>query len=230
MVNRTTWESGSITLPRAEFSRLRDRIITIESARIAGVHRDANRFWNELPPQAHTDPAAFSTASQDFSYRYGDDHHANPPRELSYLIGLMDPVTGTPVPPSVANLPIPGDRDRYLSTFVCKATLKFDKTTSTARWAVPAGDEAATAARTEPLGLSFFRFVDGVTWTEGTGGVFSGNDSETAAAGGADYCIDAWGPLGAAAEPSHTRSFRMEDGAVVDPADPATRKVSARAQ
>ncbi|MCU1406965.1 MAG: hypothetical protein JWQ43_3268 [Glaciihabitans sp.] len=217
-MGRTTWESGRIVLPGFEFRRIHRSIVAVDAVRLTNLLNDTQRFWRGLNNTEKRDREAYVAAYEKFAWQYTSDTRGYLPTGLRELIRGGASVSGPPARVKRSAMGIPTRRTTVFTTHAGGPTLTFHRRRRTVEWTVPAAYDAVSFARNDRYGHRFFAELDVVRWTAGTGGVFSGNDSDAASAGLSDYCIDAWGPIGSATEPQHTRGFRMTDGTVVEPA------------
>lgn len=83
----------------------------------------------------------------------------------------------------------------------------------TVTWSVARGNDARISARNTPMGKVFFRHLEGITWTRGSGGTFVGNDEinqeQPGVGGGGNYLTATYGPLG---ESARARSVALIPG------------------
>jgi hypothetical protein len=67
-------------------------------------------------------------------------------------------------------------------------------------WDVMENNHARTNAHAHPMAKAFFRALDKVVWTRGSGGIIIGNDEYNrdsgGVGGGGNYLVAAYGPLG----------------------------------
>lgn len=65
-------------------------------------------------------------------------------------------------------------------------------------WTVPENNHACEHARVHPLAEAFFKLLDGVRWTRGSGGVIVGNNEynrdDQNVGGGGNYVVSEYGP------------------------------------
>lgn len=94
--------------------------------------------------------------------------------------------------------PKPPKGARKVTYWVEDGSITFDGNELT--WQVDDNNHAPERAREHPLGRVLFRELAKVEWTNGTGGQIVGNDEYNSdsrdAGGGANYVVNAFGPLG----------------------------------
>jgi hypothetical protein len=109
-------------------------------------------------------------------------------------------------------------------------SIRFDKATNTVHWDTDKCRNVIERARTSAAGSAFFNRLKKVRWTRGTGGVFHGdNEISHEETDRGEYVTTAYGPLGAAQEPSHCEEYTDSKGhPVTVPSSPTSSRNSGR--
>ena len=90
--------------------------------------------------------------------------------------------------------------------------MSFDRDTNTVRWSTSENRGAVDRAHDSVAGTAFFDRLKTLKWTRNTGGVIMGNNEYASEEGIGDSCHAAYGPIGAATEPSHCQKYTDSKG------------------
>lgn len=82
------WESGTLKLPTAEFTKLRKTIETADKARKQILFDRSQTFWKGLPAKAKRDADAYREAVREYCW----------PQAVSYSPGVVRMPLGAPAP------------------------------------------------------------------------------------------------------------------------------------
>lgn len=207
------WETGTIKLPSAEFSRLRKAVETADRKAKEQSFEQAQAFWKGLTRKQQTDPEAYSAALNEYSSAtYADltrrqerlgwgapaperNRLAAKQQILSDTLdklrqvaaGGYDPQTRAYVPGKPRRVQVT-DMDyptnRTTSWRVAnEGSITFDRETSSVRWATGHNNHQVERAHADPLAQTLFAELGKVHWTRGTGGTLMGNDEYNEDAG-----------------------------------------------
>lgn len=198
----SSWEAGTLTLPSKDAVPLRKALNAALAAENATVVAEVNRLWNagfaaltptkrlaisrslDLPPElwptgvrsVHEIPEITHRALRLFYTANG----RKPTKAITDAHRLGKPLASNTI-----------WRTIDLGITLDGRTLRYE---------APEGNHAREHARSSALGVVLFEHLNAITWTRGTGGVFTGNDEYNqdsyAAGGGANYITDRFGPLG----------------------------------
>ena len=184
------WERGSIKIPAKEWSAFRRAIIT-------GYNRlEDERYAEAL--LAHAKILAAKKGKRGFNtYRYAN-YDLELPEHIMELLFTYNQETAARSfnKPKKKNLnKKPLGKDCYLDVGD-EAGIYFTSKTRTVEWDVPENNRACEAARRHPLAKLFFRRLDGMTWTRGSGGKIIGNNEYNRDSGyeggGGNMLIEQW--------------------------------------
>ena len=90
--------------------------------------------------------------------------------------------------------------------------MSIDKDTNNVSWSKSENRGATDRAHASVAGEAFDDRLKTVKWTRNTGGVIMGNNEYAAEEGIGDSCHVAYGPIGAATEPSHCQEYTDSKG------------------
>jgi hypothetical protein len=93
-----------------------------------------------------------------------------------------------------------------------EGSVTFDKESSTVRWNTGESRHVIDRAHNSVAGEALFNRIKTVKWTRGTGGVTMGNNEYASEEGHGDTCHRAYGPIGAAQEPSSCEEYTDSKG------------------
>ena len=237
------WQAGTVKLPATEFAGFRKALADLDLQEKTALFEHAHLFWKGLTAKEKADPVAYRAAFTAYETANSHQDHdswngrrqmiSDLPVGLQRLVGANRWYQGIPPKPARVlkdAMGFPTNRTTVFTGEGHEAVVTFDKAANTVRWAVPENNGAVDVARQSALAMAFFRHLDTVQWTRGTGGTIVGNDAyHTESDGGEEnYVSAAFGPLGADAAPDHTHDYIMSDGTVVRRQDfPEIRRRSA---
>jgi len=221
------WETehGDITLPSAEFAAVRQAVQKATQEHQSKVFEETQVFWKGLTRKEQTDPAAYTSALSKYAntkhnelYAYQDRPSWSRPakpvvteeflNDVQWRLGL--PYGGKPARVLRSDLPIP--TNRTTSFPAGEGSVSFDKDSNTVRWSTGQNRDAIEHAHDSVAGIAFFDRLKTVKWTRGTGGTINGNNEYAADAGRGESCHTAFGPIGAAQEPSSCQEYTDSKG------------------
>jgi hypothetical protein len=257
-MSRNEWELGTIKLPTGEFPKVRKAVEDADKASKTKLFDASQKVWKDLGAKQRRDHGAYEQAIRSYCFdpvREPTRWDPDPPRrcglspqeaeELYHLLGRgqrertenpnqWGQRTDKPRRILRDDLEWPTNRTTVFRVDG-DTTIAFDRDASSVTWNVNENNHAVDDARSHPLAGAFFKALDNVTWTRGTGGVFVGNDEYNEEAGreyeggGGSYPTGGFGPIGAERAPGHTRPYRTAKGKV-DPLAPKTGRGQGRVQ
>ncbi|MET1155882.1 hypothetical protein [Arthrobacter sp.] len=190
------------------------------------VFDETQTFWKGLTRKEQTDPAAYTAALRKYTDAKHKELYAstqsrslwsrptNPAfteefiDDVEWRLGL--PRSGKPARVLKADLPFP--INRTTSFPAGEGKVRFDKDTNTVHWDTGQNRDAIDKARNSVAVTALFNRIKTVKWTRNTGGVFMGNNENAAEEGVPDRCHVAYGPIGAAQEPSSCEEYTASKG------------------
>lgn len=218
-------QHGEIVLPSAEFAAVRQAVQKATHEHQSKVFEETQAFWKGLTRKEQTDPASYQTALR----KYVDAKHKqlypaqsfsswSRPTPAPFTEEFVDdvegrlgiPYGGKPARVLKSDLPFPTNRT---SSFPAgEGSVSFDKDTNTVRWSTSENRGATERAHNSAAGKAFFDRLKTVKWTRNTGGIIMGNNELSEEAGRGDACSVAYGPIGAAQEPSSCQEYTDSKG------------------
>lgn len=227
------WETehGEIILPSAEFAAVRQAVQKAEHDHQGRVFEETQAFWKGLTRKEQTDPAAYEAARRkmidvrhqaiDSARRSWGSRSVTPHAEQ--LIEDLDTrlyLRHGEAPARVLKSDMPFPTNRTTDFPAGEGSITFNKDTNTVSFDTGQYRNVIERAHNSPAGSALFDRLKTVKWTRGTGGIFHGdnelNDEETDRG---QYVTTAYGPLGAAQEPSHCQEYTDSKGHRVTRAD-----------
>ena len=220
------WETehGDIVLPAAEFAAVRQAVQKAAHDHQTKVFEETQAFWKGLTRREQTDPAAYEAArSKVISAR----HHAIESARRSwgsrsvtpYAEELVDDLSWRltlprgAAPARVLKSDIPFPTNRTTEFDAGEGHITFNKDDNTVVFDTGQYRNVIERARNSPAGSALFNRLKTVKWTRGTGGVFHGdNEISNEETDRGEYVTTAYGPLGAAQEPSHCEEYTDSKG------------------
>lgn len=212
-MSRNDWEEGTVSLPAAEYAKVRKAVAAAVTDHKEKVYHLAQEFWGGLTRSQKAGGAVYLSAVDAYVARVersagkavaGDTH--------AILVGYSR--LRKPSRVTKADMDFP-----TASTTVFHADdleVEFHRTAGSLSWYVGENNHAVDEARNHPLGKAVFAALDQVRWTRGTGGVISGNDEQSGVdslhGGAANYISVAFGPAGAEQSPVHCRPYTDAQG------------------
>ncbi|PZT90131.1 MAG: hypothetical protein DI630_31405 [Gordonia sp. (in: high G+C Gram-positive bacteria)] len=195
------WESGTITLPAAEVSKMRAALNTAHLAQTKRVTALLNRVWPEVK-KLPADQRNRKVSSWNFpnAHTLADGETWGDLESLFYASKGRKPTAEH----WKSSLAAPST-NRTREWRCGEATVSLEGRNLT--WDVPDNNHAVDHARETWLGKALFTQLAKVKWTRGSGGYFVGNneyngDCGTPGAGG-NYITESFGPTGKKAEMRH---------------------------
>lgn len=225
------WETehGEITLPSSEFAAVRQAVQKATHDHQTKVFEETQTFWKGLTRKEQTDPAAYSAALRRYTeakWKQADDaqnswrHQPQPHAEefnddVEWRLSL--PRDGKPARALKSDLPFP--TNRTTSFPAAEGSVSFDKDSNTVRWSTGENRHVIDRAHDSVAGTALFKQIKAVKWTRNTGGVIMTNNEYASEEGHGDTCSTAFGPIGAAQEPSSCQEYTDSKGNRVTRAD-----------
>lgn len=219
------WETehGEITLPSAEFAAVRQSVQKAVHDHQARVFDETQAFWKGLTRMEQTDPTSYEAARRRFVERHyqaiSDARHSWGRSVSPHAEDLVDDLSWRlqlrhdQGPARVLKSDIDFPTNRTTDFSAGEGHISFDKATNTVTFDTGQYRNVIKKARNSPAGLAFFDRLRAVKWTRGTGGVFHGDDEishEETDRG--RYVGAAYGPIGAAREPSYCEEYTDSKG------------------
>lgn len=218
-------QHGEIVLPSAEFAAVRQAVQKATHEHQSKVFDETQGFWKGLTRKEQTDPAAYTAALRKYMEAKHQQLHAAQSRtswsrpapapfteefldDVEWRLGL--PHGGKPARVLKSDLPFP--TNRTTSFPAGEGSVSFDKDSNTVRWSTSENRGATDRAHDSVAGRAFFDRLKTVKWTRNTGGIIMGNNEYAADEGMSDSCHVAYGPIGAAQEPSHCQEYTDSKG------------------
>jgi hypothetical protein len=221
------WETehGEIILPSAEFAAVRQAVQKAVHEHYTKVFEETQVFWKGLTRKEQTDPVAYEAARKrhieerqrltesalrGWGRRSVTPHAEEIIEDVDWRLTL--PRGAKPARVLKTDLPFPTNRTTEFSAG--EGSVTFDKERNAVLWETGQYRRVIDKAHNSAAGEALFNRIRTVKWTRGTGGVFHGNNenhSEEAYDRG-DYVTTAYGPIGAAQEPSHCQEYTDSKG------------------
>lgn len=219
------WETehGEITLPSAEFAAVRQAVQKAEHDHQTQVFGETQAFWKGLTRKEQTDRNAYQLALDkhiqerrraiDDARRWGSrsqtPHAEVVLADLSRRLAM--PWGGLPARVLKADMDFPTNRT---TTFRAgEGRITFDTDSNTVRFKTGESRGVVDKARSSPAGAALFARLTKVKWTRGTGGIFHGdNEFNHEETDRGQYVTTAYGPIGAAQEPSSCQEYTDSKG------------------
>lgn len=225
-------QHGEIILPSAEFAAVRQAVQKATHDHQTKVFEETQTFWKGLTRKEQIDPAAYQAALEKYLDAKHKQLHPQQPTsfwarptpppfteefvdDLQWRLSLR--YGGKPARVLKADLPFP--TNRTTSFPAGEGSVSFDKESNTVRWSTSENRGATERAHNSAAGTAFFNRLKTVKWTRNTGGLIMGNNENAEEAGRGDSCNVAYGPIGAAQEPSCCQEYTDSKGNRVTRAD-----------
>jgi hypothetical protein len=221
------WETehGDIVLPSSEFAAVRQAVQNAEHAHQTRVFDGTQEFWKGLTRKQQTDPAAYEAAREAFITErrrllesalrgWGRGSVTPHAEELIDDLDWRLTVPRGKAPARILKSDIPFPTNRTTEFPAGEGFVTFNKDSKSVAWETGQYRHVIDRARNSPAGSALFDAVRKVKWTRGTGGVFYGNSElhSEESEDPRDYVTTAFGPVGAAAEPSHCEEYTDSKG------------------
>lgn len=227
------WETehGEITLPSAEFAAVRQAVQKAEHDHQMRVFEETQAFWKGLTRKEQTDPAAYEAARRkliegrrqaidnarrSWGGRSLSSHEDELVSDMSHRLMLRRGEAPSRVLKSDMDFPT----NRTTEFRSGEGAITFDKDSNTVSFDTGQYRGVIDRARHSPAGAALFARLKTVKWTRGTGGIFHGdNEISHEETDRGQYVTRAYGPIGAAQEPSNTEEYTDSKGNRVTRAD-----------
>ena len=214
-MSHNEWEAGEVILPTAEFARVRQDVADSVSANSDAIYRAGQKFWSALSPKEKRGGPDHAQALERFARLT-----PNVPDEFWAAAQLEWGQPGKRIKKDA--LEFPTARTTHFRAGY-EAWIDFNRERHSVSWGTSDNNHAVERARDTAAAAAFFRALDTVKWTRGTGGVLTGNDEynqDSREDGrGANYTTVGYGPIGAVAAPGRTAPFQMAEGTRVSAPD-----------
>ena len=223
-MSHNDWEAGTITLPAAEYAKVRQAVQNAAKAHKEQAFALAQEFWKGLTRTEQTNPEAFRKALNTWRFKSNSrdlgSHSVAAQRrsdlyfDASCLADTLHRNGGKPRRATVADACYPTNRT---TTFHISgtATIVFNKDASSIHWEAE-GNHGVESGRGHVVGSALFSALAAVRWTRNTGGHFTGNDEyntdDRKYGSSANYVTLAFGPIGAAGSETWSRTDDYRDG------------------
>lgn len=210
-------EHGKFRLPTAEFAGVRQQVASFDKAVKTEAFTEAQRFWKSLPTKARSDPHTYDAAVREFCYggrglNGGSSYNRRGVTQRTALADetfemLHKPLRQGGRPRRVKKDDVDWPTNRTTTFRIGDdAYINFDRANSTVTWTVYDNNYSRDRAHEHPATGAFFKALERVRWTRGTGGSMWGNDEYHQDAysgmdGGGNYSTYAIGPLGESEAP-----------------------------
>lgn len=219
------WETehGDIVLPSAEFAAVRQAVQKAAHEHQEKVFDETQVFWEGLTRKEQTDPDAYraartrhvaerkrltESALQSWGRRSVTPHAEEIIDDVDWRLTL--PRGAKPARVLKSDLPFPTNRTTEFAAG--EGSVTFNKESNTVHWDTGQYRDVISKARNSVAGAALFSRIKDVKWTRGTGGVLMGNDEYAEDAGQGERCYTAYGPIGAAQEPSSCEEYTDSKG------------------
>lgn len=218
-------QHGEIILPSAEFAAVRQAVQKATHEHQSKVFEETQVFWKGLTRKEQTDPAAYTAALRRYmDAKYKQLHPPQPASfwsrpapapfteefldDLDWRLGIRHGAK----PARVLKSDLPFPTNRTTSFPAGEGSVSFDKDSSTVHWSTSENRGATERAHNSAAGRALFDRLKTVKWTRNTGGIIMGNNEYAEDAGRGDECSVAYGPIGAAQEPSSCQEYTDSKG------------------
>ena len=201
LMSRYEWEGGTLTLPTAAVSPVRNALTDAANKHHDAVLAECLRLWNG--------PIAKTSSAKLYRERLNAALMSSRLTEpVSDAVGyVMEEITstyrggnGNPRTPRASDVEIAAPRANSRSTTFSGGEWSIQIDGAKLTYRTGDNNHAIDHARAHPVVTAMFRVLAGTNWTRATGGVFAGNDEynrESRDSGsGSNYITEAFGPLG----------------------------------
>lgn len=202
-MSRSEHESGSITIPRSEWAKLKSAVVEVHNAHRLALFEAAVALVDKLV-EVHKGKrkVEWSRAAMDMlraqrltsRERIGENAWDERARDIVELILPFDrqknEAAKRPRKPKKKDLGLLSARTaKTIDSDLGRIT--FDDEKRVVTWSVSENNHACETARAHPVGVAFFEALGRIKWTRGTGGKIVGNDEYNRESrhegGGANY-------------------------------------------
>ncbi|MBG0738958.1 hypothetical protein IV500_05910 [Paeniglutamicibacter antarcticus] len=219
------WETehGEIVLPAAEFAAVRQAVQKVVHEHQTKVFDATQEFWKGLTRKEQTDPEAYTAAlRKDVNARHAAmeqaqsswRHQPSAPHleELNDDLEWRLTLDRGAKPARVLKTDLPFPTNRTTDFPAGEGSVTFNKDTNTVEWNTGESRNVIDRAHNSAAGAALFDRIKTVKWTRNTGGLIMGNNEYAQEAGHGDACHKAYGPIGAAQEPSNCEEYTDSKG------------------
>jgi len=210
-MSKSKWERGEIKLSVKEFSRLRHEMISFHNQRSADLFVRAQQVYQTLKTAGK--------GKRNFDYHSAEDIIVDAIRNVTDVDGISEIfdaifpfekveklLAGQIVPSQERSEKPKAPKRKQFNPLKMnsesvpvgnEAGISFDKKRRVVIWNVPENNHAVERAREHSTGKYFFKRLNFVEWTRGTGGEIIGNDEYNREAshegGGGNYVTQRYG-------------------------------------
>lgn len=226
IMSRYDWESGAIVIPAKSYPKLKKALITERNAHLKADLEKAKAVYAQLKEKLKGRRRVTRAMMQALLYEVlesmpgsaGSGSTGNEygfrilsALDLEAMFIKQDPESDRPSLRAVSaaacsEKPLARNAG-HINADDCAVTFIDER--RTVRWYVGENNKAVERARRSWLGQAFFRELNAISWTRGSGGELIGNDEynreNRCAGGGANYVTARFGPLGAQVKISRSR-------------------------
>jgi hypothetical protein len=217
-------ESGEIVLPSAEFAAVRQAVQKATHEHQTKVFEETQTFWKGLTRKEQTDSESYlaalkkHTAARHQQVTDAEDSWRYRPlpahiKELNDDVEWRLSLTHGDKPARVLKSDLPFPTNRTTDFPAGEGSVTFDKGQNAVHWETGQYRNVIETARNSVAGEALFNRIKTVKWTRGTGGVFHGdNEISHEETDRGEYVTTAYGPIGAAQEPTHCEEYADSKG------------------
>lgn len=212
------WESGTIKLPRSEFTRIRDIVRNAWNADLDKTWELLVMFRQNIPARDRKDlHSAIQCWLHGRDTTYWPETFSSPTwqsirRRASLVGGLENEQIASMQRQMIRwdsasrshrlarKSDLPWARGGSFTIWIGDAEIIFDHVEHTIHWGVLENNHACDHAHQHPIARLLFRHLNNVRWTSRTGGVIVGNNEyhreSESIGGGGNYVVMSFGPVG----------------------------------
>lgn len=178
-------ERGTIKLSKAAFTQVLRSVREAETARKEKMLQDAQTFWSSLTASQKREP---DTHVYDWMERTGRiDFHGTRSEDQEAFINAVS------YPSRLLRSEIEWPTNRTTIFGIDQVTISFDRDSSTVEYITGQYKRTVSRAHASSTVQAFFRALDNVTWTRGTGGTIWYHDEYSADEGFSERAARSWG-------------------------------------
>lgn len=198
-MSRNESERGTIKIPRGEWSKLKKTLMEANNAEQERIYETATRVKDAV--------LAAGKGKRGFDWRRAVEDSIERERcsddrchAIRDLLWPRNPngsrEEGKPSTPKKKDLQLANRKTTSYEADLAKITL--DDESHSVTWDVSENNHACESSRASAMGKVFFKALDAITWTRGSGGKIIGNDEynrdNNNEGGGGNYATSEYGP------------------------------------